>query len=107
MRVLFIGDVVGSPGRRALNALLPGLREEFKLDVVIANGENAAGGRGLSLRTAREMFDAGVDIISSGNHIWDNREIIEELDSEAPILRPANYPPGTPGRGKLSHKGIT
>src|SRR5688572_12117676 len=87
--------------------MLPGLRREFRLDVVIANGENAAGGRGLSLRTAREMFDAGVDIISSGNHIWDNREIIEELDSDAPILRPANYPPGSPGRGKLSHKGVT
>jgi metallophosphoesterase (TIGR00282 family) len=87
--------------------MLPGLREELGLDVVIANGENAAGGRGLSLRTAKEMFDAGVDIISSGNHIWDNREIIEELDSDAPILRPANYPPGTPGKGKVSHKGLT
>ena len=107
MRVLFIGDVVGSPGRRALTALLPSLREELGLDVVIANGENAAGGRGLSLRTAREMFDAGVDVISSGNHIWDNREIIEELDSEAPILRPANYPPGSPGRGVLRSNGLT
>jgi metallophosphoesterase (TIGR00282 family) len=107
LRVLLIGDVVGDPGRKALKAILPGLRQELDLDVVIANGENAAGGRGLSLRTAREMFDAGVDIISSGNHIWDNREIIEELDSDAPILRPANYPPGSPGRGKLRHKGIT
>jgi metallophosphoesterase (TIGR00282 family) len=107
MLVYFIGDVVGEPGRKALKAMLPGLREELGLDVVIANGENAAGGRGLSLRTAKEMFDAGVDIISSGNHIWDNREIIEELDSDAPILRPANYPPGTPGKGKVSHKGLT
>jgi hypothetical protein len=107
MRVLFIGDVVGSPGRRALNAMLPGLREELSLDVVIANGENAAGGRGLSIKTAKEMFQAGVDIISSGNHIWDNREIIEELDSEAPILRPANYPPGSPGKGSVRRKGLT
>jgi metallophosphoesterase (TIGR00282 family) len=107
VRVLFIGDVVGSPGRRALSALLPSLRSELTLDVVIANGENAANGRGLTLRTAREMFAAGVDIISSGNHIWDQREIIEELDSDAPILRPANYPPGTPGRGILRCKGLT
>jgi metallophosphoesterase (TIGR00282 family) len=107
VRVLFCGDVVGQPGRRALTALLPKLRQEHAIDVIIANGENAAGGRGLTLRTAREMFQAGVDIISSGNHIWDQKEIIEELDTEAPILRPANYPPGSPGRGMLSHKGLT
>ena len=107
MRVLFIGDVVGSPGRRALTALLPDLRQELGLDVVIANGENAAGGRGLSIKTARDMFEAGVDIISSGNHIWDNREIIEELDSDSPIIRPANYPPGSPGRGSVRRKGLT
>jgi hypothetical protein len=107
VRVLFIGDVVGSPGRRALGALLPGLRSELNLDVVIANGENAANGRGLTLRTANEMFGAGVDIISSGNHIWDQREIVEELDSDAPILRPANYPEGSPGKGMLRCKGLT
>jgi len=105
--VLFIGDVVGSPGRRALGALLPGLRSEFAIDVVIANGENAAAGRGLTNKTAKEMFGAGVDIISSGNHIWDQKEIVEELDAETPILRPANYPPGTPGRGMLRHRGLT
>ncbi len=99
--------MVGSPGRRALGALLPGLRSELNLDVVIANGENAANGRGLTLRTANEMFGAGVDIISSGNHIWDQREIVEELDSDAPILRPANYPEGSPGRGMLRCKGLT
>ena len=107
MRVLFIGDVVGQPGRRAVAALLPGLRQELGLDVVIANGENVAAGRGLSMRTARELFDAGVDVLTSGNHIWDQREIIEELDGEAPILRPANYPPGTPGKGMLRAKGLT
>ena len=107
MRVYFIGDVVGSPGRRALTALLPGLRREQRIDVVVANGENAAAGRGLTMRTAKEMFGAGVDIISSGNHIWDQREIYEELDGDMPILRPANYPPGTPGRGMLRCKGLT
>jgi hypothetical protein len=107
MRVLFIGDVVGQPGRRALNALLPGLREELLIDVVVANGENAAAGRGLTIKTAQEMFRAGVDIISSGNHIWDQREFTEELDSEKPILRPANYPPGSPGRGIVRSKGLT
>lgn len=107
MRVLLIGDVVGSPGRRTLTALLPALRQELAIDVIVANGENAAAGRGLTLKTAKEMFRAGVDIISSGNHIWDQKEIIEELDSEAPILRPANYPPGSPGRGMVRHKGLT
>ena len=107
MRVLFIGDVIGQPGRRALNALLPGLRDELALDVVIANGENVAAGRGLTNRTAKELFAAGVDVISSGNHIWDQKEIIEELDGDAPILRPANYPPGTPGRGLTSFNGLT
>jgi 2',3'-cyclic-nucleotide 2'-phosphodiesterase len=107
VRVLFIGDVVGRPGRRGLTAILPGLRKELDVDVVIANGENAANGRGLTLRTAKEMFNAGVDVISSGNHIWDQREIIEELDGERPILRPANYPSGSPGRGMLRAKGLT
>jgi metallophosphoesterase (TIGR00282 family) len=107
MRVLFIGDVVGQPGRRALNALLPTLRRNLLLDVIVANGENAAAGRGLTIKTAQEMFRAGVDIISSGNHIWDQREFVEELDSEKPILRPANYPPGSPGRGIVHSKGLT
>jgi metallophosphoesterase (TIGR00282 family) len=107
MRILFIGDIVGSPGRKAITSLLPSLREERGIDAVIANGENAAAGRGLTARTARDLFGAGVDIISSGNHIWDQKEIIEELDSEAPIARPANYPPGSPGRGLVRHAGIT
>ncbi|HLF79225.1 MAG TPA: TIGR00282 family metallophosphoesterase [Dehalococcoidia bacterium] len=107
MRILFIGDVVGSPGRKALSVMLPSLRRELSIDVIIANGENAAAGRGLTQRTAREMFNAGVDIISSGNHIWDQREIVEELDSDAPIIRPANYPPGSPGRGIVRSKGLT
>jgi len=107
VRVLFIGDVVGQPGRRVVAALLPDLRQEIGLDVVIANGENVAAGRGLTLRTAKELVEAGVDVLTSGNHIWDQREIIEQLDGAAPILRPANYPPGTPGKGLLRCKGLT
>src|SRR4029079_13548475 len=99
MRILCIGDIVGKPGRKAVAALLPGLRREFAVDVVVANGENAAAGRGLTASTAKDIFSAGVDVITSGNHIWDQKEIIPQLDSEAPILRPANYPEGAPGRG--------
>ena len=99
MRVLMIGDVVGRPGRRAVSALLPELRRELHLDLVVANGENAAGGHGITLDTANELLAGGVDIITSGNHIWDQREIIPHLDSTLPLLRPLNYPPGTPGRG--------
>lgn len=107
MKVLFIGDVVGSPGRKAISAIVPGLRRELGLDVVIANGENAAAGRGLTTKTAKEIFGGGVDIISSGNHIWDQKEIVEEMDGGAPIARPANYPPGSPGKGIITHAGIT
>ena len=99
MRVLAIGDVIGKPGRRCVAALLPQLRAELRVDMVIANGENAAAGRGLTANTARELFDAGVDVITSGNHIWDQKEIVPLLGGEAHILRPANYPDGVPGRG--------
>jgi metallophosphoesterase (TIGR00282 family) len=99
MKVLAIGDVVGKPGRRCVAALLPQLRRELALDAVVANGENAAAGRGLTGKTAQELFDAGVDLITSGNHIWDQKEILSHLDSKAPILRPANYPEASPGRG--------
>ncbi len=102
-----VGDIVGRPGRRATTALLPGLRRELGVDLTLANGENAAGGRGLTLPAARELFDAGVDIITSGNHIWDQKEIIPSLDEDAPILRPSNYPPGTPGRGVITCNGTT
>lgn len=101
MRALMIGDVIGRPGRRAVTRLLPGLRDELRLDIVIANGENAAGGRGLTSATAAELFAAGVDVITSGNHIWDQKEIIPQLEGEMPIVRPLNYPPGLPGRGYL------
>ena len=107
MKVLMVGDVVGRPGRRAVASLLPGLRQELGVDLTIANGENAAAGRGLTATTARELFDAGVDVITSGNHIWDQKEIISSLDEDAPILRPQNYPPGTPGRGVMTCNGAT
>ncbi len=102
-----IGDVIGKPGRKAVAGLLPSLREELKLDLVIANGENAAAGRGLTPGTAQELFDAGVDVLTSGNHIWDQREILTIIDQESPILRPLNYPPAAPGRGVLTQKGVT
>ena len=101
MIVLAIGDIIGSPGRRAVREILPGLKQQYGIDFVIANGENVAGGLGLTLNTAEELFDAGVDVITSGNHIWAQKEILPYLDSEMPILRPLNYPPGVPGRGYL------
>jgi len=101
MQILAIGDIIGQPGRRAVQKLLPDLKQQYKLDFVIANAENGAGGMGLTLGTARELLDAGVDILTSGNHIWDQREIIPYLNGDMPILRPLNYPPGVPGRGFL------
>lgn len=101
MRILMIGDVIGRPGRKAVGALVPGLRREYGLDLVIANGENAAGGLGLTKETAEELLGAGIDVLTSGNHIWDKKEIIPALDGELSILRPLNYPPGVPGRGYL------
>ena len=107
MNVLMIGDVIGRPGREAVAALLPSLRRELSLDFVIANGENAAAGRGLTESTAQALFDAGIDVLTSGNHIWDNKEIIPALDQDRPILRPLNYPAVTPGRGVLTQAGVT
>jgi metallophosphoesterase (TIGR00282 family) len=99
--ILAIGDVIGKPGRKALSQLLPGLRREYGIDLIMVNGENAAGGIGLTVATAKEMLDAGADVLTSGNHIWMHREIYPYLDSDMPILRPLNYPPGVPGRGYL------
>lgn len=105
MRVLMLGDVIGRPGRRAIANLVPQLRREYSLDLVLANAENAAGGLGLTPDTARELLDAGVDVLTSGNHIWDHMEIIPHLDSDMPIIRPLNYPQGAPGRGYILIKG--
>ena len=102
MLILAIGDIVGRPGRRAVSQLLPGLRQQYGLDLVIANGENAAGGIGLTSTTAKELLDAGVDVLTSGNHIWAQKEIIPYLDGEMPIIRPLNYPAGVPGKGHIA-----
>jgi len=99
--ILAIGDIIGKPGRQAIQKLLPELKEQHSPDLVIANGENVAGGIGLTSITARELLEAGVNVITSGNHIWAHKEIIPYLDSEMPILRPLNYPPGVPGRGYI------
>jgi metallophosphoesterase (TIGR00282 family) len=99
VKLLFIGDIVGQPGRRAVRDLLPKLREKHGLDVVVANGENSAGGSGITVKTAQEIFAAGVDVITSGDHLWDQKEVMELLASERRFVRPSNYPPGTPGQG--------
>jgi metallophosphoesterase (TIGR00282 family) len=99
MNILFLGDIIGKPGRDALYAQLPRLRQSLKLDLVIANGENAAGGFGITRAIAEEFFGIGVDVISTGNHWADQKEIFTYIDTEDRILRPANYPKGTPGRG--------
>jgi metallophosphoesterase (TIGR00282 family) len=101
MLILAIGDIVGKPGRQAVHAFVPDLCKEYGIDLVIANGENTAGGFGLTIVTAQELLDDGVDVITSGNHIWAQKEIITYLDGDVPILRPLNYPPGVPGRGCL------
>ena len=97
---------MGKPGRKAVQLILPGLIRDYEIDFVVANGENAAAGFGLTYDTALELFDAGVDVITSGNHIWDQREIISHLDSDLPILRPLNYPPTVPGVGFIERSGV-
>jgi len=99
MKILFAGDIVGSPGRKAVSGIIPQLKKREKAELIIANGENAAGGSGITPRIAEEIFNSGVDIITSGDHIWKRKEIVELLDQKPNILRPANYPPGVPGVG--------
>jgi len=99
MKILFIADIVGKPGRKIISRVLPGLRDKEELSLVIANGENGAGGYGLTSETADELFTNGIDLLTSGNHIWDKKDFIPRLRDDRRILRPANYPPGNPGRG--------
>lgn len=101
MRILFVADVIGSPGRRAAKSLLRLVRGRVGADAVVLNGENSAGGFGITPEIAREMFDLGVDVITTGNHVWDKREILPYLAQEPRLLRPANYPPGNPGHGSV------
>lgn len=99
MRILAVGDVVGRSGRRAFCSYTPQLKVEKNIDIVVVNGENAAHGRGLTYGTFMELLSGGADIVTSGNHIWDNRDVMKIIDQEPFLLRPANYPDGTPGKG--------
>ncbi len=101
MRVLFIGDVVGGPGRRGLKAAMPELRERYQPDLTIVNGENSAGGMGITEKTANFLFDAGCDVITTGNHVYRHREAYEFLDNAERVIRPANYPHANPGKGHV------
>ena len=110
MRILFIGDIVGKAGRQAIEEGLEKIVDDYKIDFTVANGENAAGGMGITPVIAIEILDHGVDVLTSGNHIWAKKEIVPFLDEEFRILRPANYPPKVPGRGSglfHSRKGQT
>ncbi len=99
MKLLFIGDIVGRAGRKMLVDHLDRLIDKHLIDLVVANGENAAAGYGLTVSVLREILDAGVDVVTTGNHIWDKKEIMPVLEKESRLLRPANYPPGLPGYG--------
>src|SRR5258708_7910081 len=99
LNILFIADVIGAPGRDVVRALLPELKRRHAIDLVVCNGENAAGGFGLTRDSASGLFAAGIDVLTGGNHIWDRKESIDYLRGEARLVRPANLPPGTPGEG--------
>ena len=101
MKVLFIGDIVGKPGRTAVKAGLPDIINKLKIDFVIANGENAAGGFGITRSVAEELFSLGIDLLTSGNHIWDKKEAVTYITKEDRLLRPANYPGEVPGSGSM------
>ena len=101
MKLLFIGDIVGQPGRQAVRELVPKLRQRHGLQFVIANGENSAVGSGITPKIAAEILDAGVDVITCGDHLWDQKEVVELLHHEPRFVRPLNYPPGTPGQGSV------
>ncbi|MDI6601772.1 MAG: TIGR00282 family metallophosphoesterase [Thermoanaerobacteraceae bacterium] len=104
MRILFIGDIVGRPGRYLLRDFLNFIKDEYNIDVVIANGENAAHGNGLTKKIVDELYSYGIDVITSGNHIWDKKEILDIIDNEERLIRPVNYPEGVPGKGYTFYK---
>jgi len=106
VRILFVGDVVGRPGREAVRALLPVLRAELAVDLAIVNGENAAGGAGLTAEIARELQAVGADVVTNGNHVWDQRAFAADIERLDFALRPLNLAPGNPGRGWLVAKGV-
>ena len=99
MRILFFGDVVGRAGREAVLAHMPMLREKLDPDLTVVNGENSAGGYGVTVKIAEEFFEAGIDVVTLGNHTWDQKELVSTIEQQPRIIRPLNYPEGTPGRG--------
>ncbi len=99
MNILFIGDIVGNPGREAIKSLLKPLQQEYSIDLTIANAENAAGGKGLTKEIGEELLSSGIEFITMGNHVWDQRTIMKYIEEEARLIRPANYPIGAPGKG--------
>ncbi len=99
VNILFIGDIMGQPGKYVLSSLLPSLRTRYEIDFVIANGENVAGGKGITPNLAAKLFSFGVNVITSGNHIWKNRDVFKIIDSESRLLRPLNFPKNVPGKG--------
>lgn len=99
MRIMLVGDVVGRAGRRAFRKITPQLRLERKIDVVIVNGENVAGGKGFTRKALDELYAGGADVVTSGNHVWDKKDVFAFVDEEPFLVRPANYPEGTPGKG--------
>lgn len=101
LTVLFLGDVVGEPGRNAVIARLPELKEEHNLDFIVVNGENAAGGRGITGKITIDLLRAGVSVVTTGDHIWDQKDILSFIDTEPRLLRPVNYPEGVPGSGSI------
>jgi metallophosphoesterase (TIGR00282 family) len=101
IRILFLGDIVGEPGRKAVTEQLAAIRESEQIDFVIANGENAAGGKGITPKIAIDLLRSGVAVITTGDHVWDQKEIIDYLPTEPRLLRPLNYPDGTPGQGSV------
>jgi 2',3'-cyclic-nucleotide 2'-phosphodiesterase len=101
LTILFLGDVVGEPGRNAVIAQLPRLKELHAADFIIVNGENAAGGRGITPKITIDLLRAGVSVVTTGDHIWDQKEILSFIDTEPRLLRPVNYPPGAPGNGSI------
>jgi hypothetical protein len=104
LHILFIGDIIGKPGRTIVASHLAELKKQYGIDFTIANAENSAGGRGPNMETVRELLDIGIDVLTSGNHIWDQRSIWDELDSEPRLLRPVNYPPDVPGHGVCTER---
>jgi metallophosphoesterase (TIGR00282 family) len=102
MKILSIGDIIGKPGRDAVKVVLPSIKSDLSINLVVANGENLAGGIGITPSTAEELLHCGVDVITSGNHIWAQKDIYPYLDGRMPIIRPLNYPPGVPGMGYIT-----